>query len=95
MATQHHSEVAQDDAARKRFMDDLAGISQRAYPNGRIAPEDDGESAVAMAFDPIHDVIKVMFPVPTNWFALDYESAVKFRDMLGEQMKKMEMHNKR
>ncbi len=95
MAPNHSGNHAQDEAARKRFADDLAGISKRAYPNGRVGPDDDGESAVAMAFDPVHDVIKVMFPVPTNWFALDYESAVHFRDMLGEQMKKMEVYKKR
>ncbi len=97
MSCQHHETGPtnqEDDSARKRFIDELLGRSKREYPHGRIGPDDDGESAFAIAYDPVYKVIRVEFPTPMKWLALDLESAIKLRDILGAKLKEMELAQK-
>lgn len=93
----HHEETQSSDEQKKlvqRFLDQAHGIAQRAYPNGRLGPNDDGLGTYAMAYDPTYKVIRVQFPTPTLWLALDLESATQLRDALGAKLKEMEEHLK-
>ena len=88
MSMSHHSP---DDAAyAKRFIDQMFGESKRDWPNGRVAGDDDGESAFAIATDPVHMIVKIAFPKPMNWIGLDLKTAKGMRDALSEKINELE-----
>lgn len=67
-------------------MEQACGNTNRAWPNGRISGEDDGESAFAIAADPVKRVIIIRFPKPMDWIGLDVPSATALRDKLNEKI---------
>lgn len=78
MSLPHHE---QSDLV-KRFIEQASGNAPRAFPNGRIGNDDDGEFIYAMATDFQYNVIRIRFSYPTEWIALDRASAEKLRDEL-------------
>jgi hypothetical protein len=50
MASQHHGDSEQSRLI-KRFLDQANGQAKRAYPNGRVGADDEGELAYAIAAD--------------------------------------------
>lgn len=81
----HHSSPDQD-AIRRRFMEQLNGTGPRVYPAGRMGAEDDGDLAYAMANNDRHGTIVVRFPKPVEWIALGVKEAEEFRDQLTERL---------
>lgn len=67
-------------------MEQACGSTQRTWPNGRLGGEDDGESAFAIAADPVKRVIIIRFPKPMDWIGLDAVSATALRDKLNEKI---------
>ena len=88
MATPHHGSKEQREQMEiaKRFLDQLEGKAKRAYPNGRVSGDDEGELAFAIAADPKHQIIRIEFNKPVDWLGLDRDSAEKLRDLLTEKL---------
>ena len=84
MATQHHGD--EQSRLMKRFVEQLDGKPNRAYPNGRVGADDEGELAFAIAADPRHQIIRIEFNKPVDWLGLDKDSAEKLRDALTEKL---------
>jgi hypothetical protein len=85
MASQHHGDGEQSRLI-KRFFDQANGQAKRAYPNGRVGADDEGELAYAIAADPRHQIIRIEFNKPVDWIGLDRASAEKLRDILEEKL---------
>ena len=85
MATQHHGDGRQSELM-KRFIDQMDNKANRAYPNGRVGADDEGELAYAIAADPKHQIIRIEFNKPVDWLGLDKDSAEALRDMLTEKL---------
>lgn len=83
MSLEHHGQ--QDDLVR-RFIEQKSGQYARSFPNGRIGADDDGQLTYAIATDMNHKIIRIVFPHPTKWIALDAESAEKLRDELTKRL---------
>lgn len=87
MAMQHHGEGSEEqNRLIKRFLEQANGKSNRAYPNGRVGADDEGELAYAIAADPRHQIIRIEFNKPVDWLGLDKQSAEALRDMLSEKL---------
>jgi hypothetical protein len=50
----------------------------RTWPHGRMAPDDDGSTHLALALDPQHRVIRLQFGGPVTWVGFDLASASSF-----------------
>lgn len=86
MSTPHH---ATDTEAQRRLIDEIFGRAKIRWPQGQIAPDDQGETAFAIAVDPPNRIIRIQFTKPIIWLGLDRESAVKLRDLLTEKIKEL------
>ncbi len=85
MATEHHGSREQADLI-KRFQDQQTQEYRRAFPNGRINENDDGELTYMIAADPKRQAVIIKFAHPTDWIGLDAESAEALRDKLTEKL---------
>lgn len=63
----------------------------RNYPKGRISGEDDGETAVAIAYDPENDRIIIRYAQPMKWVGLDAENAAQMIGLLHKHLQKMQI----
>jgi len=70
----------------QRFMEEVLGIEKRAFPNGRLGADDDGEFAYAITVDPSCRAIIIRFPHPTGWIGLDRKAAEELRDNLTQKL---------
>ena len=89
MGIEHHQASGDDrreNSVIQRLVAEMEGRAQRAYPDGRICGDDDGETAYAIAADTRHGVVKIVFTKPMQWIALDIDSAVALRDKLTEKI---------
>lgn len=91
MSVQHHGH--DDWKAAQRFIGEVAGVSRREFPNGRIGGEDDGETAIAVAADRVHNIIRVQFTHPMAWIGLDEQSARGLIQMLEEKLVELRCGN--
>ena len=78
-----------DPVDMKRFMDQIFGTPKREYPQGRIAADDEGVLAMAMAVDARHGVIRIEFGKPVEWMAIDKVRAVEFAEKLLSMAKQL------
>lgn len=85
MSLSHHGSQEQR-ALLQRLMDQGNGTAKRAYPDGRISGDDEGELVFAIAADPRHQVIRIEFNKSVNWLGLDPKSAETLRDTLTEKL---------
>ena len=85
MSTPHHGDGRQDELM-ERFIQQMDGKADRAYPNGRVGADDEGELAFAIAADPKHQIIRIEFNKSVDWLGLDKDSAESLRDMLTEKL---------
>ena len=84
MSVPHHG--PEEEAARKRLIEQFTGTAKRQWPKGRVGGDDDGELSFAIAADPRHGVIKIVFGKEVSWLGLDLEAATKLRDLLSEKI---------
>lgn len=73
----------------QRLLNELQGKAERQWPHGRIAGEDDGESAYAIATDLERGVVRIQFTKPMQWIGLDIPSATALRDKLTEKINEL------
>ena len=85
MSTPHHGDGRQSELM-KRFVQQMDGKVNRAYPNGRVGADDEGELAFAIAADLEHQIIRIEFNKPVDWLGLDPSSAEALQDMLTEKL---------
>lgn len=85
MTLPHHNSP-EEEQARRRLLNQFLGHSQRQWPQGRTGGDDDGELAFAIAADPRHGIIRIVFGKPVEWIGLDREAAEKLIDSLREKL---------
>lgn len=73
------------DALMKRFMQQAEGRAAREYPGGRIAADDDGALACAIAADHAHGRVRIDFGKMIAWLSVTPEEAVGLAQMLIKQ----------
>jgi hypothetical protein len=52
------------------------------FPRGKLNPDDEGGLAVAVAYDPAKDVVRVDFGKGIKWIAFPPADAKRFADMI-------------
>ena len=85
-----HSHFGPDDDLEQRkrmegFMKEMAGESPRKWPQGRISGDDDGQTHIAIAADPILKIVRVQFTKPIDWLGLGAAEARDLAKMLLEK----------
>lgn len=88
MSAQHHSPEEQENM--QRFLDELAQVSERNWPHGRVSGDDDGETAFAIAADPRCQIVRIQFSKPMNWLGLEVKAARDLAKMLMEKADELE-----
>src|ERR1700748_3506373 len=84
MSLSHHS--AEDQEAHRLFMEQLLGTAKREWPQGRIAGEDDGALAFAIAADHGTKRIIIRFPKAVDWLGLTCNDGAQLRNKLDEKI---------
>ena len=74
MSVSHHGNDKNNDGLMRRFVEEATGLSRREFPNGRVGPDDDGSMTYAVAADPKHGIVRIVFSKPTTWLGLNVES---------------------
>jgi hypothetical protein len=76
MGTSHHG-VPPDPEAEKRqrelmerFVAQAEGKAKRAYSQGRVNADDDGDLAMAVSADPVKQIVIIRFGKPVEWLGL-------------------------
>lgn len=85
-AAHHGSEQARPnpalDALMKRFLDQTEGRAKRAYSEGRVGADDDGDLAMAVGHDIGARIVRVDFGKPVTWLGMPPEQAVGLAKLL-------------
>ena len=82
MSIAHHHESPEERAALETFLKQAQGDKTRAWPQGRISGEDDGETAFLIAADPSNKTVIIRFPKPMDWIGLGVNEAMQLRNLL-------------
>lgn len=91
MSFQHHSEgmspemrklFEDEQAARRRFNDQLEGRAKREWSDGRIGPEDDGDLAFAVGTHPERELVVIDFGKPVEFIAMPPQQAIDLAQAL-------------
>jgi hypothetical protein len=88
MSTGHHG--TSDDRERineamQRLFDQVQGKAKRAYPEGRMSAEDDGELAFAVGIDAKSGTVVLNFGKPVAWMGMGPGDARRLAQMLIEK----------
>lgn len=79
----HHGD--EENAFRRRFLEQLEGRAQRAYSQGRLGADDDGDLAMAIGADPAKKIVVIDYGKLIQWVGMPPEQAVKMAEMLIEK----------
>lgn len=93
MANHHGHDPLNRQALTDLFERQVLGIAPKTFSDGKIADDDEGDTAFYMGMDPESKKIILRFAKPLTWIGLDYQSACAFRSGLDkhiEQLEKME-----
>jgi hypothetical protein len=80
VSCQHHSEA--EFQAQSRLIEEIFGRAKPSFPQGKIAENDKGELAFAVALDTGKQAVVVRFAKPVDWIGLDRESALHLANLL-------------
>jgi hypothetical protein len=75
----------------QRLSDQIDGKAKRAYPSGRIAADDDGELALAVAADHSKGVVMLSFGKPVTWIGLPASEVRQLCGMLMAKCRELEL----
>lgn len=78
----HHGD--EENAIRRRFLEQLEGRAQRNYSHGRVGPDDDGDLAMAIGHDAAKGIVVIDYGKMIQWVGMPAEQAVKMAEMLIE-----------
>jgi hypothetical protein len=90
MSASHHQRSPDEQELFKRFLDQVNRTPNRAYSQGRIAPDDDGDLAIAVAADPDHRTIIIRFGKPTEWIGMSADHARHLITLLQDEINFLE-----
>jgi len=76
----------EDQAAMRRFAEELKGTAEREYPQGRLSGDDEGVTAFYIAADGRTGLLHIQFTKPIKWLALDLPAAKRLRDVLSDKI---------
>lgn len=62
----------------------------RKWPQGRIAPDDDGELVIAVETDPARKVLKIHFGKPVRWIGLGKAEVNGLIELLQKRVREIE-----
>lgn len=89
MSTAHHGDQPRHNRALEqiiqRFNDQMEGRVRRAYSQGRISPQDDGDLAFAIAADKGHGTVVIDFGKPVTWIGLKPDDVARLVKVLVEK----------
>lgn len=86
MSVSHHGDDAHQRELMGRFINQMNGTSNRAYPAGRMGADDDGVLSYAIAADPRQRKVVIRFGKPVEWIGLGIDDVVALRDALTERL---------
>ena len=66
----------------KRFEDQVEGRAKRAYSQGRVRPDDEGDLACAITTDHVRKRIIMDFGKEVTWLAMTADDAVSWANQL-------------
>ena len=76
------------EAYRRGFAAQIGATGR--FPYGDLGKEDEGELAMAIAADPQHGVVRMLFGKPVGWLALPAGHARQLGAMLTEKANELE-----
>ena len=84
MSTDHRGEEgkAKLDEIIRRFVAQGEGKAKRAYPEGRMGPNDEGELAFAVGVNQESGTVVINFNKPVHWVGMGPADAVRLAEML-------------
>jgi hypothetical protein len=94
MSFQHHSEgmspemrklFEDQQAARKRFQEQVDGRASRSYSEGRLGAADDGDLAFTVGTHPDKPLVCIDFGKQVEWVAMGPQQAVELAQSLIRQ----------
>lgn len=62
----------------------------RKWPQGRIAPDDDGQLVIAIAADTKHKILKIHFGKPVEWIGLGKAEVNGLIELLQKRVREIE-----
>jgi hypothetical protein len=62
----------------------------RTWSQGRVAADDDGDTSIAIAADPIHKIVRIQFSKPMLWIGFDAKAARQLAAKLIEKADQLE-----
>lgn len=80
----------EEESILKRYMEQAKGEAKRAYPDGRIGAEDDGELAMVVFADLKKKTIIIDFAKPVEWIGLKPNDARGLIALLQKQLEHVE-----
>lgn len=63
---------------------------QRRWPQGRVSADDDGETHIAIAADPVYKIVRIQFTKPIEWLGFDAVTARNLAAKLIEKANQLE-----
>ncbi len=96
MSLDHHSGANRQPSPEtekllKMIQDQYEGKMKRAYPGGRIAPDDDGQLAYMIAADHKRGLIALNFTKPLEWLAIPPHQARELAATLLAKAREIEL----
>lgn len=79
----HHGDDGSD--IWRRFLEQVEGRAQRAYSDGRLGADDDGDLAMAIGADQARRVVIIDYGKLIQWVGMPPEQAVRMAEMLIEK----------
>jgi len=67
-----------------RFLEELAGVDSKKYPDGRYEASDEGQVHYSVAASVQEDAIILKFPKPVTWLGFSDDSASQLIKTLSE-----------
>lgn len=94
MGGDHHGyEGNMDEKERERmklFVDEFMGKAQARFPMGQLDDSDHGETAFAIAADPVNKLIRIQYTKPVTWIGMYADDVRKFITLLEQKLKEIE-----
>lgn len=87
MSFPHHGEEFRKEQSElmKMFEDQRKASRQRSYSQGRLSADDDGDVAFKISSDAEKSVVRIDFPKPMTWIAMNPQEAIELAQMLIKQ----------
>lgn len=93
MSASHHGSAEEENNRQtelmKRFIAQADGKAKRAYSEGRVSSDDEGDLAMAVSADPQHKIVILSFGKNVEWIGLGPRDAVALAKMLIDKARRV------